>query len=258
MGIRIDRHEEEKEEIQSNIMQHENNRIYEDKIRKEKQETWGDEGDQEHTEEEENNYEEYEEEHYKENKSEEDTSQNSQNNYERIENEELKDFFENGEFEIINSNEEEEEPDDDEEIEKFVGDAKDTILFFMCMWLFLLSLKYPGDFMTKMEFVNEFIDKRERQIKRMVDKIDRVLKRYGKMYKMLVEFGDWTFVMDIAIITLTFQAELEDKLGEMQEHEGDVQDDVHKENGQFEVGIENLQNSRITALIGGTEQCFQY
>jgi hypothetical protein len=252
MGIRIDRYEEEKEEVQD-MQEQEDNRIYEIGEKQDEGEYRGDQEEEhteEHTEEEENNHEEDEEEYYRENDNEEE-NQNYQNNCEEIENEELKDFFDDiGEFETLDNDDSECLEEDEEEIEKFVGDAKDTILFFMCMWLFLLSLKYPGDFMIKLEFVNEFIDKRERQIKRMVDKIDRVLRRYAKIYKMLVEFGDWTFIMDIMILTMTFQAELEEKLGDMQEQEG-KQEKEEEQNTIENIGIE-LQNNRITALIGGT------
>ena len=222
------------------------------------------EENQEDQEEEESDNESYEEECNREYESEKESENQSTNkiNYNEIVNNELRDFFEGvGELEVNegNSDEENEEDTEDEDVEEIIGDAKETILFFICMWLFLLSLKFPGDFMEKLDFINEFIERRERQIRRMVEKIDRVLRNYAKLYNMLVKVQDWTFLMDIVILTLTFKSEMSKKfILENEEHEVEPskktsnkkkRDELMEEKSDLDI----IKDSKIIALIGGAE-----
>ena len=221
------------------------------------------ENEEDHEEEESDN-ESNEKEHYREHEIEKESENQSTNkiNYNEIVNNELRDFFEGvGELEVNegNSDEENEEDTEDEDVEEIIGDAKETILFFICMWLFLLSLKFPGDFMEKLDFINEFIERRERQIRRMVEKIDRVLRNYAKLYNMLVKVQDWTFLMDIVILTLTFKSEMSKKfILENEEHEVEPskktsnkkkRDELMEEKSDLDI----IKDSKIIALIGGAE-----
>jgi hypothetical protein len=202
--------------------------------------------------EEESNNESYEEECYREHESQKESKNQSSNtiNYDEIENKELKEFFDVGDLEVKGEDEaDEEDEEEDTDVDKIVGDAKETILFLLGIWLFLLSLKYPGDWTIKLDFVNTFMEKRERQIKRMVDKIDRVLRRYAKIYKLLVDVKDWTFMMDVTILTMTFQSELEEKIEESLKETEENEEKSKAIDEELPLG----HDDRLLALIGGAK-----
>jgi len=195
-----------------------------------------------------------EEEYYRDDESQEEGKNQSINQVrDDIINKELEDFFEDdGELKVVREQESEDDDEDDDEqdIEEIVGDARETILFFVCLWLFLLAVKYPGDMMEKLDFVNSFIEKRERQIKRMVEKIDNVLRNYTKLYNMLAKANDWTFLMDMAILTLTFKSELEENF--LLQHKEEKKDNK-KETTEY-IELKEEQNSfggRLSLLLGG-------
>ena len=195
-----------------------------------------------------------EEEYYRDDESQEEGKNQSINQVrDDIINKELEDFFEDdGELKVVREQESEDDDEDDDEqdIEEIVGDARETILFFVCLWLFLLAVKYPGDMMEKLDFVNSFIEKRERQIKRMVEKIDNVLRNYTKLYNMLAKANDWTFLMDMAILTLTFKSELEENF--LLQHKEEKKDNK-KETAEY-IELKEEQNSfggRLSLLLGG-------
>jgi len=104
--------------------------------------------------------------------------------------------------------------------------------------------------MEKLDFVNSFIEKRERQIKRMIEKIDKVLRNYTKLYNMLAKANDWTFLMDITILTLTFKSELEDKFLSKQEEKKDTKNET-TEYIELKERHEGSFGGRISLLLGG-------
>ena len=113
--------------------------------------------------------------------------------------------------------------------------------------------------MEKLDFTNEFIEKRERQIKRMVEKIDNVLRKYAKLYNILVKVKDWTFLMDIIVLTLTFQSEMaerfllednkveEDNKRTKKKTKTEYNEEIEEENALKDLALD----SKIALLLGG-------
>jgi hypothetical protein len=110
--------------------------------------------------------------------------------------------------------------------------------------------------------VYKFIKKRERQLKRICEKVDRVLKR-TEYYKKLVKMNDYTFLMDIFLLTMAFK----DELDEMQMKK--LRKDKTDRTDNIEIEEEHLpepepkprreyamvgSNDRLKLLIGGANE----
>ena len=155
---------------------------------------------------------------------------------------ENEDFINVGNFEMKKPKVKE---DDDEDV---VGDIRDLVETIIIILLVLIAWNH--DIEAREEVVYKFIKKRERRLKRICEKVDRVLKR-TEYYKKLVKMNDYTFIMDIFLLTMTFEDELDEmQMKKLRKDKTDRTDNIEIE----EEYISEPEPQREYAMVGSNDR----
>jgi hypothetical protein len=92
-----------------------------------------------------------------------------------------------------------------------VGEVRDILETCIILMLAGVSMKY--EISERLTFVENFTQKNKKQIDKIIKKVERVLRqKHTKLYNKLSKSNDYTFMIDVVVLVLTFDECLQEHI----------------------------------------------